>query len=181
MMEKKHNCKKWAKEHKAGLVCGGLAVGIVVAVVVAKPDLLKRIVSQVRLGKSGIPQVAPAAIQETAETAASLIPDEILEHRGGERLTATGLGDLVGMSAQAINKKLEDAGLQKRMPNGDWCPTAAGKLLAEETSKLTKCGHWFNNNEWYSCVLEVIFTPGELQAFAEHRAIVQRIIDGQAS
>lgn len=87
---------------------------------------------------------------------------EILERKTGEMLTATKLGELVGLSAQKVNKRLIDAGLHIPYGSNLYKITEAGQEFGVMTNKVTSCDHPFSNGEWDKVVLEIICTPEEL-------------------
>ena len=79
----------------------------------------------------------------------------------GDKFTATGLGSMVSMSGQAINKKIVEAGLAIKLGDGSYAFTELGRSFGERIIK-TK-GDWVGPNiEWDKAILEIIFSPEEL-------------------
>lgn len=153
----------WCKEHpwKAAFIVVTI-VGIPVLYVVTKD---RKVVKQV-LGNTDA--VQNLAVEEITEAIPATLPSEVLDQLTGNRMTARALGNMVAESAQQINRRLIDAGLASRMPNGEIVSTTLGNPLCELTWKTTSAGHSFTNLEWDDSVLHLIFTPEELAAKA-HR------------
>jgi len=75
--------------------------------------------------------------------------------------TPTELGQELGESAQAFNKRLERAGLQVKNIHGDWQPTAAGKPFAVllDTGKRHNSGTPVQQVKWLESVIERLTDP----------------------
>ena len=95
------------------------------------------------------------------------IPPEILEKRTGKMLTATELGNIVGMSAQAINKRIVNAGLAIKEFYGSYEITDRGKELGTFKSGERPWGYEYSTPVWDEAVLELIFSPEEFAARKE--------------
>lgn len=127
------------------------------------------------LGCKYIPKIkvdrVKAAVEtskQIAETVVTEIPyKEVWANLSGEALTPTKLGEIVGMSAQKINKRLVEHGLQSRRPCGEYMLTELGRKFGTDVWKVTSSGHSFINIEWDKRVLEVIFTQEEFSAIEE--------------
>ena len=98
----------------------------------------------------------------------------------GERLTATGLGDKVWASGREINRRLFDAGLLERLPNGDLYATEAGRKFCESATRTQPWGYDAAVYVWDEGVLNKIFTPQELAAIAERKRRVAEIVAATA-
>lgn len=72
-------------------------------------------------------------------------------------LNATQLGKLLGISAQKINKRLTDAGLQYRDDKGNWILTSEGTKHAE-SMPFERHGHAGYQVMWRSTVASLIET-----------------------
>ncbi len=81
--------------------------------------------------------------------------DEICANLTGKKYNARDLGRKVGLSAQKINKKIEEAGFSKSYGNNKYL-TDTGKLIGEHTYKVTKDGFEFSNIEWDESILNYI-------------------------
>lgn len=85
----------------------------------------------------------------------------ILPELTGEKFTATELGSMVSLSAQAINKKIVKAGLATKLGDGSYALTELGRQFGERIIKANS--HWLGPNiEWDKSVFDLIFTPDEL-------------------
>ena len=80
----------------------------------------------------------------------------------GIMATATKLGEIMGVSAQQINKRLVSKGFAERLPSGDYILTDLGKQIGISTLKCTKYDHTFSNNEWDTSIIEYLFSKDEL-------------------
>ena len=54
--------------------------------------------------------------------------------------------------------------------------TEAGCLLGNNTLKTTAAGYTFSNIEWDEKILEIIFSPEELQTIAEKQARIRLLL-----
>lgn len=105
-----------------------------------------------------------------------VLSPEFLDNLTGTKLTARGLGNKVWCSAQEINKRIVASGLAKKLPNGEYMMTEAGRLLGTDTWKTTASGHSFSNIEWDEKILDIIFSPEELLAIANYQERAQQIL-----
>ena len=75
--------------------------------------------------------------------------------------TPTQLGERIGLSGQAFNKKLAELGLQEKH-NNEWCPTDRGAQYSclVDTGKRHNSGKTINQLHWYEDVMAVLDTAG---------------------
>lgn len=169
-MKKKDEIAEWMKNHKTEIIVTG--------VVIVGTVLLIRNRKAIRgLFKTAEP-VIPDIIKIEPIAEAAVVPaisKDILDNLTGHKLTARDLGHKVWCTAQDINKRIVDAGLAVRLPNGGYEMTEAGHLFGEETWKIAASGHSFTNIEWDEKILEVIFSPEELLDIAARQERVRQI------
>ena len=160
-MQERKSCIEWFKEHKKELIFVGVAVtgGILVT---KNWNTIKKIFVFVEPNKVELPKAE--LVMETVPTLR--ISNDILDNLTGNKLTARELGNKVGHSAQTINKRIVSAGLAERLPYGEYMMTETGRLLGEDTWKVTAAGHSFSNIEWDEKILEIICEPEELLKLA---------------
>lgn len=113
--------------------------------------------------------------QVASQVIPSTIPNDILDNLTGNKLTPTKLGYKALCSAQEINKRAVSAGLQTKLPCGEYALTEAGKLVGEYTIKTTGAGHTFQNIEWDEKTIEILFTPQELQTINEKIKLIEKV------
>lgn len=104
-------------------------------------------------------QILPTAIE--AVKATPVLPDHFLDNLTGERRPPRGIGELLGVSAQEVNKRLLEKGLQRPFGN-KYEPTEIAKKLGAEVWKTTSHDFVFSNIEWDIIVAELIAKPEEL-------------------
>lgn len=104
-------------------------------------------------------QILPAATEAVNVT--PVLPDHFLENLTGERRSPRGIGDLLGVSAQVVNKRLLEKGLQRPFGN-KYKPTEIAQKLGAEVWKTTIHDYEFSNIEWDIKVAELIARPEEL-------------------
>ena len=102
---------------------------------------------------------ALSSIEASAEARSSL-PTGFLDNLTGETLPPHRLGDLLGISAQEVNKRLVDAGLQRPYGNG-YAVNEVAAQLGKVVQKTTSWGYPFSNIEWDRSVIRLIATPAE--------------------
>lgn len=141
----------WIRINKTKIIfVGTSAVGIAIAV--SSKNLISKLFNQ----------STSTAIESSAtdkllhKIPVPEIPSEILNNLTGEKMTARALGNLVGCSAQQINKRIVSLGLATKQPCGEYSLSEAGRLLGVETLKTTSAGHTFSNIEWDKKVLDLI-------------------------
>ena len=156
----KEDVKNFTKKHKDELCWVGASI-LVVGLSVAGFKYLPKKARKQRINPS-----APTAIPF----------QDLWSNLSGEKLTPSKLGDRVMMSPQQINKRLVSQGLQIRLPCGEYVMTDLGKKFGESTLKTRSHGHTFSNIEWDSRVLEIIFTPGEMQNIADRKSHIADIL-----
>lgn len=152
---------EWIKKHKKELLFIGItATGTVL--VVKNWNTVKKVFEVVE------PCINELSKTELLmeETVTPIISNDILDNLTGNKLTARELGNKVGHSAQTINKRIVSAGLAERLPYGEYMMTETGRLLGEDTWKVTAAGHSFSNIEWDEKILEIICEPEELLKLA---------------
>lgn len=115
-------------------------------------------------------------VKPMAEKKIPSIPIDVLEARTGVMLTATKLGNKVGMSNREINKRLIKAGLAFRLPCGELELTDDGKLLGKASWKVTPWNKTIPLIQWDESVLKIIFSPEELAEIAEQQRQIQNIL-----
>lgn len=94
----------------------------------------------------------------------------------GEMATARALGDMTGMSAQEINKRLVAKGFIERLPCGEYKLTEAGKQIGIPTVKITKADHTFSNNEYDKSIIKYILSSDELTELAQRSEIIKDLV-----
>lgn len=185
-MSKNNQFISWVKAHKTELIIAGVTV--VGTVLVVKnwdtikglfkgtksvvPDIVKIEPVAKEIGVPDIVKIEPVA----KEIVVPIISNDILDNLTGNKLTARALGDKVWCSAQAINKRIVAAGLAVKLPSGEYMMTEAGRMLGEDTWKVTAAGHSFSNIEWDEKILEVIFSPEELLDIASKQELARQIL-----
>lgn len=156
----KEKIKNYVIEHKIELcIVGGTAIALGLGF----------------LGYKCIPKIKISKIQTSnitsvpvSKTIIKELPfKELWDNLSGEKLTPSKLGYEVSMSAQKINKRLLEHGLQTRLPCGEYVTTELGEKFGNSIWKVTASGHSFSNIEWDKRVLDVIFTHEELQAIED--------------
>ncbi len=165
----------WIKVHKKGLVITGITIAGTVAgtvLVIKNWDTIKSLLKNLEPTTPELAKVKPV-VEKIATPA---ISSDILANLTGNNLTARALGDKTGCSAQAINKRIVAAGLATRLPCGEYRMTEAGCLLGNNTLKTTAAGYTFSNIEWDEKILEIIFSPEELQTIAEKQARIRLLL-----
>ena len=161
--------KKFVKEHKKEIiiVCSATAA-----------------VGLACVGIKYIPKIKASNISAAVETGvdfATVAVDKptkpLLSNLTGESLTPSKLGNVMLQSAQQINKRLEKAGLQEKLPCGEYRMTDAGKGLGKYTIKVAKSGHTFQNIEWDKSVLDILFSEEEFARVTKIKDDVQAIMN----
>ena len=155
------NAGTWIKAHKTQIFTGVMTT--VSAIVLYK---ITEWLSSFR-GHHVEEKVSEPIVKSIVETKPISIPPEILEKRTGKMLTATELGNRVGMSAQAINKRIVNAGLAIKEFYGAYEITDMGKELGTFKSGERPWGYEYSTPVWDESVLELIFSPEELAARKE--------------
>lgn len=142
----------WVRINKTKIIIVGVsAVGAVIAV--SSRNSISKLFHQ-----STSAAIESSAIDKAIHNIpVPKIPNDILNNLTGEKMTARDLGNLVGCSAQQINKRIVSLGLATKQPCGEYLLTEAGRLLGKETLKTTSAGHTFSNIEWDKKVLDLIF------------------------
>lgn len=168
--EKLTQAGAWIWEHKKWIIIS-IATTTGVILLVKKREAMKRLFRFCTKGRSAVEPITETIV----DTKPLLISDEILRHRTGIMLTATGLGGKVGMSNREINKRLVSAGLSIRLPCGEYKLTEAGKQLGEDDSKVTPWNKTVQRVQWDEAVLKVILSPEELSALDERKKHLQEI------
>ena len=100
----------------------------------------------------------------------------IWSNLSGEVLTPTGLGNEMLTSAQKINKRLIEFGLQERTPCGEYMMTELGRKFGKDTWKVASSSHSFSNIEWDKSVLNIIFSPEEMIKVSELKETYAKIM-----
>ena len=154
--DKKEKAVNWAKAHKKPVIIASSMVAVVYGLIKKQHDTLDSTIDD--SDKTLLDE------DEDKESQYDPIISDISKNLTGTRLTATKLGNKVGLSAQQINKRLLNKGLMIKLWNNEYDLTEQGKLFGEKTMyKETRYGHSFNNCEWDEAVLKVIFSPEELE------------------
>lgn len=161
----------WIKAHRTELAIAGVTI-VGTVLVVKNLDTIKGLFKNIGLTTPKLVEVEPVI----EKVAAPVLSSDILDNLTGNELTARALGDKVWCSAQAINKRIVAAGLAIRLPCGEYQMTEAGRLLGKNTLKTTAAGHAFSNIEWDEKILDIIFSPEELQAIAEKEMRVRQFL-----
>lgn len=188
-MKEKRTFLEWVQVHKKELIITGVSITVVVGIVGIRKreslmELWKTLQNAIKYHSRGmaVPHPTASAISSVTEDVIKpVIPGGFLDNLTGNKLTATGLGDKVWFSAQAINKRLVSSGLAEKLPCGEYSITEAGKFLGEHTLKTTRAGYTFSNIEWEEKVLELIFSPKELREIAEKQLRAREILNGFAA
>lgn len=167
----------WFDRNKKKIKYGlwGLGVATLTALGLKNKDMIKTGLKS--LGSPVSKDTAKAVTDGMVHTATrvkSIIPEGF--KLSGKRLTPTGLGDIMGCSAQEINKRLINAGLAKRCINSEMDFTELGKGLGEMVWKVTKAGHSFVNIEWDEAILHLIFSVEEIAKRKEMQAKATEIM-----
>lgn len=168
--EKLTQAGTWVWEHKKWIAIVGIGT-VVVIVGLKKRDTIKELLTALTKGGAAV----DSAEQVTEATNAVLIPAEVLKHRTGVMLTPTKLGDMVGASAQEINKRIVAAELAERLPCGEYILTEKGKMFAQKGLTVRPWGYTAPLMEYDEAVLELIFTPDELAKIAERKRFIQEL------
>lgn len=156
-MKEKQTFTEWIKTHKKELMITGVTVAGTV-LVVTNWNAIKKIFVIAEPYVTELPK-----LDHVKEEVSTLkLSNDILDNLTGNKLTARELGNKVGHSAQTINKRIVSAGLAERLPYGEYMMTETGRLLGEDTWKVTAAGHSFSNIEWDEKILEIICEPEEL-------------------
>ena len=161
--------KKFVEEHKKEIiiVCSATAA-----------------VGLACVGIKYIPKIKSSYISTAVETGADFVTaavdnptKSLLSNLTGEALTPSKLGNVMLQSAQQINKRLEKAGLQERLPCGEYRMTDIGKDLGKYTIKVAKNGHTFQNIEWDKSVLDILFSEDEFARVTKIKNDLQTIMN----
>lgn len=148
-------------QHGENIVLGAITIaGITVGI--KNRDTIANLVSSIRNNPKTL-AAAGTVVQKVAREASK--KPAMLPALSGNRLSPRGLGNVVSCSAQSINKKLIEKGLQVRGGNG-YQLTELGKRFGVVTSKITRHDHAFINIEWDEAVLKILFSAEELQEIA---------------
>lgn len=161
----------WIKAHKTELAIAGVTI-VGTILVVKNWDAIKGLFKNIGSAVPELVEVKPVGEEVTVPVLSS----NLLDNLTGNKLTARALGDKVWCSAQAINKRIVAAGLAIRLPCGEYKMTEAGRLLGKDTLKTTAAGYTFSNIEWDEKILEIIFSPEELQVIAEKQARARQFL-----
>lgn len=161
----------WVKAHKTELIITGATV-VGTILFVKNRDAIKGLFKTAEPIIPKLTKVEPVI----EEIAVPVLSSDILDNLAGNKLTARALGDKVGCSAQAINKRIVAAGLATKLPCGEYIMTESGRLLGRDTWKTTAAGHSFSNIEWDEKILEAIFSPEELLKIAEKQKKARQIL-----
>ena len=124
----------------------------------AAPPSARKTVDIRDVSKQAI-QILPTTIE--AVNATPVLPDHFLDNITGERRPPRGIGELLDVSAQEVNKRLLEKGLQRPFGN-KYEPTEIAKKLGAEVWKTTSHDFVFSNIEWDIIVAELIAKPEEL-------------------
>lgn len=175
LKDKLAQASSWAWEHKKWiLITTASAVGIIF--LVKKRNAIKGLLKL----SSKIRSIIDPSIKPIAKKKVPSIPSDVLEHRTGIMLTATKLGNQVGVSNREINKRLISAGLIRRLTCGECTLTEDGKLLGEASLKVTPWNKTVPLIQWDESVLNIIFSPEELAEIAERQQRIQNILNGKS-
>lgn len=174
-MEERKTIVSWVQKHKTELLVFSVAVGTAVGttLIVKNWDSISAFFKQ---SEAPLPQL-PVVEKTVNKTVVPVISHEILDNLSGNKLTARDLGNITLCSAQKINKRIVDAGLAVKRPNGEYAMTEAGQLLGTTTWKTTAAGHTFSNIEWDEKILDLIFSPKELKEIEAFKEKAQQILD----
>lgn len=188
-MKKNEAIKNWVKEHKKELILAGVGVATLVGSIFAAKSF-RSLKESKHLSSNLSDQISkmklkmdhrktdlktPTAISRSVVTTKS--PSEIIENLSGNKLTPTGLGNIVSTSAQNINKKLISHNLQERHPVGyGYSLTDIGKLLGEHRNKCTLHGYPFTNIEWDDSVIDILYSPVELKEIWDQQMRAKEIL-----
>ena len=156
----KNKIVDWIKAHRTELAITGVTI-VGTVLVVKNWDTIKGLFKNIGLTAPKLVEVESAIEKVTAPVLSS----DILDNLTGKKLTARALGDKVWCSGLAI-----------RLPCGEYQMTEAGRLLGKNTSKTTAAGYAFSNIEWDEKILDIIFSPEELQAIAEKKMRVRQFL-----
>lgn len=170
-MEKEKTFLTWVKNHKTELILVGVTV-VGTIIVVKNWNAIK---TTFKVRDSSVPEL-PNTTPVIENIIIPVLSPEILDNLTGTKLTARALGNKVWCSAQEINKRIVASGLAKKLPNGEYMMTEAGRLLGTDTWKTTASGHSFSNIEWDEKILDIIFSPEELLAIANYQERAQQIL-----
>jgi hypothetical protein len=173
-MEDNKTLSEWVKEHKKGIIITTVGVASVVSIVLVAKNW-NAIKGLFTLSKSS-PITTVKANEQIVEKIIAPIPEHILKNLTGNRLTSTELGSKALCSAQTINKRIVDAGLAIKLHCGDYSLTEAGRLVGEDTRKTTYAGHSFTNIEWDEKILELLFSPEELNHIEEIKLLTKEVL-----
>lgn len=173
-MEGSKTLSEWVKEHKKEIIITTVVSSVVSIVLVAKNwNSIKGVFTT---SKGGPITTVKANEQIVEKIIAPIIPEHILESLTGNRLTARELGSKALCSAQTINKRIVDAGLAVKLPCGEYSLTETGRLVGEYTWKTTYAGHSFTNIEWNEKILELLFSPEELNHIEDIKLLVKGVL-----
>lgn len=178
-MEEKKSLITWAKEHKTELIILGITI-VGTVLIVKNWDTIKSLFNP----SKSVPKpdlVIEPIVKKVVVPRVPVVSKDFIDNLTGIKCTATELGDKVWCSAQAINKRIVDAGLATKLPCGEYSLTEVGSLLGEKTKKTTRYGHAFSNIEWDAKVLEIIFSEAELLEIADKQKISLDILNRPAA
>lgn len=164
----------WIKDHKRGIGIGVAvtAVSVVGGIIIYKNwDSIKEILPR----GTSLDDVKEAFTVKAVKTPQIVIPQQVA--LTGIKKTATELGYDAYTSAQKINKKLIEAGLAERMPDGTLSLTDLGTQFGEYTTKVRASGYEFTNIEWDDSVLGLILTEEEMARIEKLREELKPIHD----
>lgn len=157
LKEKLTQARTWAWKHRKGIIIAVTGTAGMIFLV-RKRSAIKELLRSLGMEASAIEPI----VTSLAEKKISAIPVDVLDHRTGVMLTATKLGNKVGVSNREINRRLIDAGLLHRLPCGECILTDDGKLLGEVSLKVTSWNKTVRRIQWDEAVLNIIFGPEEL-------------------
>ncbi len=162
---KTEKIKKWFKDHKKQIIIvGSIVIGTVVAIVLVNKHGDTSALAEDDPQIPDPPDNPEEPSIDTIEEPHITIPDDFYDNLSGNRLTATELGEKLWYSAQTINKRIVEIGLAYRNALGEYEFTELGEGLGVKTYKETRYGWPFTNIEWDERILELIFTPEELES-----------------
>lgn len=194
-----NSIREWAADHKKQILIG-VGVGSAIAACAIIGFKNRKVIVQAcrKIGrgfedvfrKAGNTQTIKKTVASAVTSATPLataaadnvpvIPEEILHNLSGEMMTATQLGNEILSSPQNINARIVAKGLAVKCPGGGYNLTESGKLVGKDIWKTNRYGYSFSNIEWDKRVLEIIFTPEELAAFAQRKQRIDEMLQGIA-
>lgn len=179
-MKNNKTLSEWVKEHKKEIIITTVGVASVVSIVLVAKNW-NTIKGLFTTSKRGPITTVKASEQIVEKIIASIIPEHILENLTGNRLTARELGSKALCSAQTINKRIVDAGLAVKLPCGEYSLTKTGRLVGEYTWKTTYAGHSFTNIEWDEKILELLFSPEELNHIEDLKLLAKEVLENNVA